>query len=69
MIHAKVGDTLVRVMPPSDGQEGYAQAGTVQSVTDDVITLAVQVHCVRHMQFRRKDGTDLAGFGAFLVRV
>lgn len=68
MLTPKLGDTLFRITPPSDGREGYCQAGTVEQVDDEAIDLIVQVDIPRRMRFRRVDGFDTVGLGTFLVR-
>lgn len=68
MINAKLGDTMIRITPPRNGREGYAQYGTVSEVSDEKITIMVQVDIQRHMEFRREDGMDTNGIGSFIVR-
>jgi hypothetical protein len=68
MLTPKIGDTLLRINPPSDGREGYSQAGTVDRMTEDTIELLVQVDIPRRMTFRRTDGMDTVGLGSFVVR-
>ena len=67
MINAKLGDTMIRITPPRDGREGYAQYGTVREVTDEAIVIVVQVDIQRFMEFRREDGIDTNGIGSFIV--
>lgn len=68
MLNPKIGDTMLRVMPPHNGLEGHSQAGKVVALTDDTIELVVQVDIHRHMIFRRSDGMDNSGLGTFIVR-
>lgn len=58
MLNPKIGDIMLRVTPPTNGLEGYSQAGTVDAMTDDTIELIVQVDIPRRMAFRRADGSD-----------
>jgi hypothetical protein len=67
MLNPKRGDTMVRVVPPSEGSAAYAQSGTVDKVTADTIELMVQVDIVRRMRFRRSDGMDTGGIGSFVI--
>lgn len=67
MLNAKVGQTMLRVMPPEGHGEGFAQDGIVTSVSDEEITLAIRVDGgPRETTFCRKDGQSTSGFG-FLV--
>lgn len=68
MLHAKLGETMLRVMPPGENCAGFAQDGEVVEITDTHITLNVQVDVQRKMKFSRFDGRDTAGMGSFLVR-
>lgn len=67
MLSPKVGDTMVRVIPPVDGTPAFIQTGKVDRVTDDTIELLVQADCIRRMRFQRRDGLDSAGTGSFVI--
>lgn len=67
MLNLKVGDTMLRITPPQNGRAGYSQAGRVDAITEQAITLIVQVDIPRQMEFRRTDGVDTSGLGSFIV--
>lgn len=67
MLSPKVGDTMVRLIPPVDGTPAFIQTGTVDRVTDDTIELLVQADFMRRMRFQRCDGLDSAGTGSFVM--
>jgi hypothetical protein len=67
-INPKIGETWLRITPPSDGQPGYSQAGTVDVVTDESVEVLVQCDVIRRMTFSRQTGLDTSGLGTFLVR-
>ena len=68
MFNCKVGEVLSRITPPIGSSEGYCQSGTVVEVSEESITLAVQVDVIRRMKFNRNTGMDTSGMGTFLVR-
>lgn len=68
MLTLKIGDSVLRITPPSDGRAGYSAVGTVANVNEDTVDVIVQVDMPRCMQFRRSDGCDVAGRGWFIVR-
>jgi hypothetical protein len=67
-ISATIGETLIRVVPPSGHSAAFCQTGEVVEVTDESITLDVLVDVVRRMAFDRTTGLDRSGQGSFLVR-
>ncbi len=69
MLSPKVGDTMVRVIPPVDGTPGFTQTGTVDRVSDETIELLVLADYMRRMRFRRRDGLDSSGTGSFVVPI
>lgn len=66
-LNPTVGETWLRITPPSEGHPGYSQAGTVKRVTDEIIELLVRCDVLRSMVFCRDTGWDTAGLGTFLV--
>jgi hypothetical protein len=68
-INPKIGETWLRITPPSNGQPGYSQAGTVDAVTDDTVEMLVRCDVIRRMTFSRQSGIDTSGLGTFLVRL
>ncbi len=67
MINCKVGDILLRVVPPHYRSPGFSQAGTVTSVDDDTIAMVVQTDIPRTMTFHRTTGADRSGIGSYVV--
>jgi hypothetical protein len=67
MLSPKVGDTMVRVIPPVDETPAFIQTGTVDRVTEEAIELLVQADLMRRMRFQRRDGLDSAGTGSFVI--
>lgn len=67
MIDLALGDSAIRVIPPSHGMGGCMQVGEVTSVSEKVITITVQVDIPRQMEFSREDGIDLNGLGTFII--
>lgn len=67
MLKPKIGEVMLRVIPPCEGHPGYSQSGYVESFNDEVIVLAVQVDYLRKMRFNRTDGMDTSGIGSFLI--
>lgn len=67
-LNPRRGETWLRITPPSDGQPGYSQAGTVEQVTETTVELLVRCDVMRRMTFVLDTGLDLAGMGSFLVK-
>ena len=68
MFNCKPGDILLRVVPPHNKSPAYSQAGKVIEVTDDMITMEVQVDIIRKMTFDRSSGMDRSGIGSYIVQ-
>ena len=67
-ITPRPGETWLRITPPSGGQPGYSQAGTVEQVTETTVELLVRCDVMRRMTFDLDTGLDVAGMGTFLVK-
>lgn len=65
--NCKVGDILLRVVPPHSGSPAFSQAGKITAVTDDAIEMEVQVDIMRKMTFDRSTGLDRSGIGSYVV--
>lgn len=63
----KIGDTLVRIVPPDMGSCAYAQSGKVVEVTETEIVMSILVDQYRIMRFSKKDGSE-PSFGSFLIK-
>ena len=66
-MNLKVGDKVLKILPPSENWWAFVNDGEVTKVTEAEVTCLILVDGPRTMKFSPKTGMCLAGTGNFII--